>query len=191
MLTIWKILCLSILSLNLYAQELAKEFVFKDYNEAKSSNIFIKFASESTKLGFITTSFDGYAKKFSYEYQYNKNTISSAVVKIIASSIDTDSDSRNEKMYELCLEANKYKEITIKIDEAIDMNKASQKVQGLLIVRDESFIVNLDLEIKKGEDKNILLGKSKFKLTDLKIKDPSIAVASVRDQFDVEFAIEL
>lgn len=43
-------------------------YKFKDYQEAKKSEKFIKFEGRSTKLGFISTAFNGYAKDFNVHY---------------------------------------------------------------------------------------------------------------------------
>ncbi len=51
--------CLTLFFLFLFSLNLlAKEYVYKDYAEAKSARSFILFEMESTKFGLLTTSFD-------------------------------------------------------------------------------------------------------------------------------------
>ena len=84
-------------SFNLHAGGEIKNYFAKDYKTAKSEATRLRFESKSTKLGFITTDFDGFAKKFSINYVQKANMLEQVKIKIDARSFDTNSDARNEK----------------------------------------------------------------------------------------------
>ncbi|MBL7664424.1 MAG: YceI family protein [Bacteriovoracaceae bacterium] len=179
----------SLFSFSSFATE--KIFAFASYDEAKEAKNYLKFEGESTKLGLVTTDFDGYVKKFKIDYQLTKLKMEKLKVIIEAKSIDTDSGSRNEKMYELCLETKKYPQISFELSKALDMQEGKQQVVGILKVRENQVEVPIELEIKKSESGYRVEGETHFSLKELKIADPSISIASVNDKFDIDFDVNL
>jgi polyisoprenoid-binding protein YceI len=163
----------------------------ESYDQAKSHQNFIKFTGKSTKFGMITTEFDGFPKEFSINYDKKDQKIENIQVHVMAASIDTDSDARNEKMYELCLETDKFKTISVVLTTPIDLNLSTQTIGARLKVREQETPIEIKLEIKKIENKMTLAGQSQFLLSSLAIPDPSIAIARVHDQFQLNFQIEL
>lgn len=176
-----------LLLFNIYA----KEYTYSSYEDASKGKEFVKFESESTKLGFITTSFDGYAKKFNVDYRRDGQSLKDIQVTIKADSFDTDNSSRDEKMYEETLSVKKYPEIKFLALSNIDLNKQRQQVKGLLKVRnvEKDIIINVEL-VADGEWK-MILGKTKLSLKNFSVPDPSIAIANVRDEFDISFKVRL
>ena len=176
------ILCL--LSLNLsYAHNIKWE---KDsYKEALESLDYFKFTGRSKKLGFISTSFDGYAKKVEINFKQSPNKIYDIVLMIDAQKIDTDNSSRDEKMRDKCLEVKKNPTIIVTVNE-LALNKDQQSISGMMQVHGEK--VPLKLKIRKESDLTFS-GSTKFKLSDAKIPDPSIAIASVDDEFEITFRL--
>lgn len=161
----------------------------KDYSMASQANQFLKFESESTKLGMITTSFDGYSLKFKVKVKMDGRQILSIDVEFDAKSLDTDSDSRNEKMWEQILEANKYPSISFRSSQAVDLKTKKGKLKGKLKIRDQNRKVVLDYNVEEFPESFKISGLVPIKLTEFKIPDPSIAIASVRDRFDLKFSI--
>jgi len=161
------------------------------YDQAVSHQNFIKFTGKSTKFGLVTTEFDGYAKEFTIQFAKQDNKLENIQVDVVASTIDTDSDARNEKMYQLCLETEKYKMITVITKAPIDLNQVQQIITAELKVRDKTTPIKLEIEMMQTDGKTILKGKSNFLLSSLSIPDPSIAIAKVHDQFQLSFQAEL
>lgn len=157
------------------------------YDEAKKAPTYFKFIGESTKFGLVTTSFDGHATKGELRFDSTKDKLENIVLTVDAKGLDTDNSSRNSKMWEQSLESEKYPKITIKIKE-IKASMPEQEVDGEMLVRDTK--LPLKINIIKIDDKNFK-GSSKFKFTDANIPDPSIAVAKVKKQFDIEFQVRL
>jgi polyisoprenoid-binding protein YceI len=167
----------------------AKDYSFKDYETAKNSAEFLYFESESTKLGLITTDFRGYAKKFKVETQRQGNSINKVKVILFTKFLDTDNSSRDDKMYESILLVEKYPEITFSSSQTIKLQEGTANVKGLLKIRDIEKEVTLNLNIKNTNQAFQITGESSLGLKEFTIPDPSIAIASVRDRFDLKFRI--
>lgn len=174
-------------STNSHAEVVIKNYFAKDYKTAKNAVNRMRFESKSTKLGFITTDFDGFAKNFTLSYNLNKNILDQIKIKIDAKSFDTSSDARNDKMNELCLESQKYPEINGTIAESVDLNVKDHDLVVDFIVKDQPRKMPVKLISEKNGDHYKLTILGSFSLKDWKIPDPSIAIAKVRDQFDLIF----
>lgn len=159
----------------------------KDFKEASKASTYFKFTSESTKFGLVTTDFEGYARKAQLDYTPKGNIVENLVLNIEVKELDTDNSSRNEKMQEECLEYKKFPQIKVTIP-SLDLSAKAQNVEAFMNVRGKS--VPLKIAITKVDDKTFE-GKTSFKLTDAGIPDPSIAIAKVRDRFDIEFQVGL
>jgi hypothetical protein len=170
-----------------HAEVLIKNYNYKDYKTAKSATTTLRFESKSTKLGFITTDFDGVAKILSITYNLKNNLLDQVKIKIDAKNFDTDSGARNEKMNEVCLESQKFTEIIGTIAGVIDLNIKDQNITVDFIVKNQPHQMTVKfLSEKKSELYKITILGS-FSLKDWNISDPSIAIAKVRDQFDLIF----
>lgn len=176
-------------NLSLSAEEI--HYQFKDYKDAKKSENFITFESTSTKFGVMTSSFDGYAKDIVIKYHLNGKTIEHLETIIDSKSLDTDVDSRNQKMYASILEADKYPQIKIVINEKILLSEGENQTEMIFYIKDKQVIkrVNYFVEVKNG--KFFISGKTSLGLKELGLPDPSIIIAKVRDLFDLKFSISI
>lgn len=170
-----------------HAELIIKNFVAIDYKNAKNSKTYLKFDGKSTKLGIITTDFDGYAKKFSITYNLAQNILDQVKIKIDAKSFDTNSSSRNEKMNSLCLESEKYPEIIGTPLTPIDLTIKEQNIVVDFLILGQSHKIPMKLYIEKQSDLYKCKMTGNFSLKEWNIPDPSIAIAKVRDQFDLTF----
>lgn len=159
----------------------------KTYDEAEKAATYFKFEGHSKKLGIIGSSFDGYAKSFVVSYTKKTASLENTTLVFDVDSLDTDNNSRNEKMKNTCLNMKDYPAITVKLSDSIALDKDSQEINAVMAVRGE----NVPLKIKLEKKDNLYKGKTEFKLTDAKIPDPSIAIASVKDIFEIEFQVKL
>lgn len=169
-----------------YAEEISLSA--PDYDAAESAPSYFRFVGHSRKLGIIGTSFTGYAKKANIRFKEKGGNLSGVTLTVNVADLDTDNDSRNEKMRDTCLAAKDFPEVVVRINDPILIAAADQVVTGEMKVRGET--VPLSLRIKK-EEEGVFSGASSFKLTAAKIPDPSIAIASVRDEFELEFRLSL
>ncbi len=167
----------------------AKLIIFKknNYNEAKIASTYFMFRGESTKLGFITTSFDGYAKNIDLYYEENNDQLKNIFLIIETSKIDTDLSYRDQKMHDYCLEIKKYPEIKIEIPK-ISLSLKNQIINATMIVKDKKIPLEITLH---RIDSFSFKGESHFKLSESNIPDPSIQIAKVKDKFEVHFQVSL
>ena len=172
-----------------FNQVIAKTFTFDDYEAAQESQNYVKFESESTKFGLLTTSFDGHAKKFTINYNIVDSIVSDIKVNIYASSFDTNNSARDSKMMESILEVQKFPKVTFRSSEIISISKVNQSLSGYIEIKGERFAVNLNIAIKKENKKIFISGRTSLSLKEMGIPDPSIMIAKVRDTFDISFGI--
>lgn len=157
---------------------------YTSYEEAKKGSSFVVFNMESTKAGMITTSFDGVVKEATISYKKTKGSFKDIVIRIKATSLDTDNDSRNDKMYDKCLSVSKFPTIEVSIPGQVkldNLNDAKISIRGKI----HSIKVRLSFDKKSQE----VSGSADLSLKSLQIPDPSIWIASVRDKIEVKFKI--
>lgn len=159
-----------------------------DYDSAQKAESYFKFTGHSRKLGIIGTSFEGFAKKAIVSFDRKGKSLKNVSLEIPVASLDTDNDSRNEKMLNTCLSAVEFPLLKVTVTEPIDQEKSTQKLAAVMLVRGKS--VPLDLQVEKVAEGKFK-GSSVFKLSEAGIPDPSIAIASVKDEFELEFQVEI
>lgn len=161
------------------------------YDEAKKNPNFLKFQSTSTKLGFITTSFDGYAKDFKVTYDEKEEMISHLEINFAVKSFDTDNKSRDEKMHNEIMDAEKFPNLKAIFSGQLHLMTGDQNINMTFTVKDKTISRPVLLNLVKKDEKWYVTGKTKIGLQEMNLPDPSIAIAKVRDQFDIEFGLSL
>lgn len=157
-----------------------------NYEEAQKAKNYFKFIGHSRKLGIIGTSFEGYARKAELSFDRKSTQLENVKLSLETAEIDTDNNSRNEKMWDTCLNRKEFPVVIVRLIQPIQLALPSQEIPGELIVRG----VTLPLVIKmEKNDAGEFTGQSSFKLSEAKIPDPSILVASVKDEFELEFRV--
>lgn len=157
------------------------------YAEARSGINYFKFSGISKKLGLITTSFDGFAKKCELTYDIKENTIRNIVLKIDANQIDTNNSFRDQKLKDTSLKSDSYNHIIIKV-EGISLSEKEQMATASMSVRGNEYPIQIQI---RKTDENKFRGTAKLKLSEMGIPDPSIAIAKVNDNIEVEFQIKI
>lgn len=163
------------------------EYSVANYEEAERAPHYFKFIGHSRKLGIIGASFEGYAKKVKLHFDPEKGALKNVRLSLTVADLDTDNNSRNEKMWEKCLDQKNFPEIEVALKAPIDQAKEKQEVEATMKIRGNE--VPLKIEFSKDSEGNYL-GATKFSLEEAKIPDPSILVASVRDVFEIEFRVK-
>ena len=157
-------------------------YSFTSYEDAKKADSYIKFDMASTKVGLFTSHFTGYVKKFSISGNKKDNSITDGVVEFEVKELDTDIDGRNEKMWDQCLDASHNPKIQIKLSQKIEIGAGRKEIAGTINLRGEDHPVALSVEVGSDMTADI---KGQISIKALKIPDPSIAIASVRDAIDL------
>jgi polyisoprenoid-binding protein YceI len=181
------LILLCFLSTIVFAQETKKDFHFETYKMASKADSFLKFENKSTKFGLLTTSYDGYAKDFTLTYSYKDKTFSGVKVSLKADTLDTDVDARNEKMRDLCLETKNNPEIIVTLSSVVKVSSEEQNVPASILIRGKSKPIELKMIVKENE----VSGKARLSFKEMELPDPSIAIAKVKDDIDLQFKILL
>lgn len=171
---------------NIFAKEVVVEH--KSYDEALKSNNKIVFDMESTKAGIITTGFSGVVKSFKLNYDIEQDKIKNVKVHFFVANLDTDIDARNEKMLDLCLSANKFPVISVELG---DLIIGQNSIESLIEVRGEKHPIKFEIDVERKKGFFKVKFKSQVSLKGLKIPDPSIFIASVRDLVEIFGELEV
>lgn len=178
-------------SFQINAKEVRGHFLIKDYDTGIKNTNKVVFEGESTKMGLITTKWDGVVKDFSVVLEEDENAVKTIHLSFPISSMDTDNNSRNEKMQKMCLEEEKYKDIQVKIPGPIILDGKENKYQGSIFIRGKEKPLEVKLTANKIGDKIIAMGNAQLSFKDLEIPDPSILIAKVADAITIIFAVEI
>lgn len=179
----------TVISFSINAGEV--NYQFKNYDEAKKSPSYIKFESTSTKFGFIKTGFDGYVKDVKINYDFSGEQLMHLDATIAAKSLDTDLSSRNEKMFNEILETEKFPNIQISIPEKILLTPGEHTTDIIFTIKGNKVKKPATFTVEKSAGRFVITGVSSLGLKEVGLPDPSIAIARVRDLFDLKFKIIL
>lgn len=164
-----------------------KNIVCADFDacDFKSSESAIEFESESTKLGFITTSFSGRALKFSISGKLNQSKVENVEVMIPVGGLSTDLSGRDDKMWTEILNYKEYPKMVITFD-SIE-HGYSGPVKAMITIQGKKYPLEVSLQTSYEDNALKVEGKGSFSLKELALPDPSIVIAKVRDRFDFKF----
>ncbi len=187
-----KILVLFILafSCSLFASEWTSSFERENFSAAKNHSEYIRFEVFSTKVGIFTSRVPGYVLKGTASAQLNESLVSEMKLNLKAASLNTDGESRDEKLHSYCLEVEKYPEIIVEIDESIELGQKAVKTAQIKI-RGEKKPINVELKVEKIADELVASGEAVLSVSKLEIPDPSIAVAKLEDKINIFFKLKL
>ncbi len=103
--------------------------------------------------------------------------------------MDTYNSSRNEKMWDHCFDAKNFPEI--KVEVAWSTTIGENELKAKITIKGETR--EYPLTVTTTEVGNVILARGKIvlKISELKLPDPSIAIAKVRDEINLSFAIEI
>lgn len=182
-------------SLNsLQAKSVSEKFERINYDEAKKSIPYLKFIGTSTKFGLVSTDFDGYAKNFEIQYQYDDKTqtLESMTLTILTVSLDTDNSSRNEKLHTKCLAENEAKKIVAQLKTPLKIEPGeNQTVTVHMIANQKEIPVPLNFSVVKTAEGHQVKLSGSFSFKEAGINDPSIAIAKLEEKIRIEGQITL
>ncbi len=187
--------------LHIYAKEKKVQFTNKEliykynsFDQAMDEKNYLKFKGTSTKFKVFTTEFEGVAKEFKITYSQNNNEIKDIIVSIVSLQLDTDNNSRNKKMFEKCLETEKYPNIVVTSNQTISLKDgASGELDVVLQIKDKKLSRKLNFSISEQESKGTfdISFTTDFSFIEAGIEDPSIAIAKVGEIFTISGNIEI
>lgn len=162
------------------------EFDFVNYEGASKATSFLRFDMSSTKLGLITTSFQGFVKKFAVKGDVKgEKIVSGATVEFAVRDLDTDIDGRNEKLWNQCLDQEHHGQIKLALEGEIPIDGVDVDLPGQIYLRGYSKPIVVKIRAtRRGNNLEVVLS-TKLSIKELNIPDPSIVVASVKDEIAV------
>ncbi|MFZ4712262.1 MAG: YceI family protein [Bacteriovoracaceae bacterium] len=183
-----KLLIMSLLSASALAAPLSQKiYHYEKYNEAKKAPSQIKFMNASKEFGLFTHNYDGMALDFKIQYLVKEKSFTEVKVEIPVTSIDTDNNDRNKKMHTLCFEAADYPYLTITFLEPVKMDGSEQSIPAKINIRGHDKPITIHIKASETQ----VSGTSKMSFKELDIPDPSIAIASIKDEINLEFKVNL
>jgi hypothetical protein len=200
-----QLLILGMLLLNLptsFASIHKVNFNVNTFNEAKQqsadTNTHLKFTVYSKKPFFGVSDVPGFVKKFNAQGELNEKTKSfkNLVVNFKGLNLDTDSSGRDEKLHEYVLGIDKdnaaFNNISVKVmSEEIIIGAPAKEVMATIIIRGKEKKIPLMLEIKNINGDYLAQGKSTASVKELELPDPSIIIAKLLDNIDIEFSFKV
>jgi polyisoprenoid-binding protein YceI len=144
----------------------------------------------STKVGLVTTSFHGYVKKFSLNYVLEGDKVKFAKLSLPVEQMDTDSEGRNSKMREQCLDYRKHPEIVLTLTETLPIDGQIHSVPATISLRGADRPIVLNVKARRDGRKILAEIDGALSLKELEVPDPSIFVARVRDRVDLKASLE-
>lgn len=162
------------------------DFSSTNYDSAKIADSYVRFNMESTKLGIITTKFTGYLKAFKVNGDLkNETVLSGSSIVFNAKDLDTDVDGRNEKMWDLCLNSSQHPSVQIKLNKEVPLDGTIHEIPATLVLRGNDHAITLSVKAFRENKQFIVDISGELSIKGLKIPDPSIAIASVRDKIEL------
>lgn len=184
------VIMLALFQLNsLCAKELSLNT--SSFEQAKQAPNFIKFEGESTKLGLVTTKFEGYAREFKINYEITGDKLEILDVTVTTSKMDTDLTARNEKMIDAILGYVDFPVIHAKITSKLVLTLGAQTINMLIKIKDRSLVKPVVINVTNKENKFLVSGQAILGLQEFNLPDPSIIIAKVKDEIKLDFNLVL
>lgn len=177
---------------NLNATEIQGQKVYPNFDKAKESGD-LTWIVESTKVGIFSSDVDGYVLNYQYSANYDEknNILRNMVLRFPIKHMNSDNDTRDEKLHNLCLNEAKFKEIVVKIPGPLFLNQKSAKdYSGSVLIRGKEKPFTISLSPKIEKDLFQISGETTWSLKEMEIPDPSIAVATLSDEIRIKINIK-
>lgn len=190
--SLYLLMLLCTTSLSFGQVKINQKFSFDSFEKAKKASNKLKFTVVSTKVGLFSSDVDGYALQFDTIAEMNDKTVKGMAIRIPSAQLNTDSGSRDDKLHELCLSAKKYPEIIVKINGEYDYTTGkAQKLPATVNIRGKEKPTTVEIEASSNGDFLLVEAKSIWKLSEMEIPDPSIAVAKLSDEIKIYVKLQL
>ncbi|MBK7857818.1 MAG: YceI family protein [Archangiaceae bacterium] len=149
---------------------------------------YLRFVLHSTKAGLIKSRVEGYVRDFDVSYEWDGATARHATVGFATRALRTDNGSRDDKMWNTCLDADHHPRVEVKLDADVPVGREVQ-VPGQISIRGAWHPVQLSAKLTREHGTLVLAGVAKVKLSELQIPDPSIWIAKVDDTIELAFRV--
>ncbi len=158
----------------------------------------LSFMVTSTKIGLFSSQVSGLVKNYKAQGLLTQESVEGMEVIFPILSMDTDQESRDKKLHELCLGSPQFMDIKIMIQGPVKISPTEaneEEVMGVIFIRGKEKNIKLKIKIFKSTLNNEAWlrseGQTILSLKELEIPDPSILVAKVSDEIQVKFKINI
>jgi hypothetical protein len=142
-------------------------------------------------MGLFKSTFKNYVLNFKLDYQQSSDFIQDGQVRFKVQDMNTDVESRNEKMWKYCLNSDIYPEIVVVFKKDISLKTTdTQDIPAVINILGVGHPIHLKLQAKTQDSKIYIQGEAVASLKELGIPDPSIAIASLEDSVKIFFKVE-
>jgi len=180
------------ISFTLSAEEFTGEKNYKSWELAKKASSRIQFIVESTKAGIFSSDIDGYVKRFNFSGDFDKKNLILRNMKVSfnAKEMDSDNDSRDEKLHNLCMNKKLFPIVEIIVIGPLFLKSLKpSKLPGTALIRGKKKAFTIEI---KGEYKDGQLsigGKTVWGLKEMEIPDPSIFIAKLSNEIRINIKL--
>ncbi len=166
------------------AANIEREVYFKNFEEAEKK-AHLTWIVESTKIGLFSSDVYGYVLSYKYTAELNKENmvLRNMTLRFPITAMNSDSESRDEKLHNKCMGAKQFKEVLVKITGPIFIkDKRERSYDGTVLIRGKEKPFKISFTSSYDNNQLTLKGKTIWSLKAMEIPDPSIAVAKLSDE---------
>ena len=165
-----------------------QRFDFKNFEAAKDSSHNIRFEVFSTKVGIFTSRVPGYVLQANAEAVRDGVKLTDMKIVMQASSLNTDSEARDEKLHQLCLETESYPQIEVNLPGPVQIGSEGS-FAGTIVIRGKTKPIQVKMKLSEHEGVVYASGESELGVKELEIPDPSIAIATLENKINIIFKL--
>ena len=175
----------------LFSKEIYEDFIYSNFQGASQAQSFITFEVTSKNFVFFSSTITGVVKSFKVKGLYENGRVSNMGLFFPIDQIDTNNDSRNKSLWNLCLHKDQFHNLEIKLDSPYLIGEGVKKMKGILNVlgKKKPILINMNID-NKGKYLNVK-GNSKISIRELEIPDPSTLVSKLNDKVDINFNFKI
>lgn len=174
-----------------FAASIEREVNFKNFEDAEKA-AHLTWIVESTKVGLFSSDVYGYVLSYKYSADFDKANmiLREMTLKFPITAMNSDSESRDEKLHNKCMGAKEYKEVVVKIKGPIFLkDKRERTYEGTALIRGKEKPFNISFAPNIENNQLTLKGKSTWSLKTMEIPDPSISVAKLSDEIRLNISL--
>lgn len=179
-----------------YAEDFKGTYKFESFEKAQEAKSMLRFQVESTKIGLFSSDVPGFIKAFNYNGSYDakKKMLKNLVVEFKVMDMDTDNDSRDEKLHNEVINHKEFPLIKVTLPNLDSKSPSETKyTNGIINIRGKNQNITIKVTNSNVTENEITVeGSTTLSLKELMkigVQDPSIAVAKLSDEIQVNFKI--
>ncbi len=174
-----------------FAAPIEREVNFKNFEDAEKA-AHLTWIVESTKVGLFSSDVYGYVLSYKYSADFDKANmiLREMTLKFPITAMNSDSESRDEKLHNKCMGAKEFKEIIVKLKGPIFLKEKRERTyEGTVFIRGKEKPFRISFAPNTENNQFTLKGKSTWSLKAMEIPDPSISVAKLSDEIRLNVSL--